>query len=237
WFRIPATVYRAFAQNIWPAALIVTVSHLFPVRPAVRGWSRCLATLLLGWCLVQSLLAVGWSEYYLPFVSLYHSLQQHSAGLIAATLVSVAILSFIHNRTLGAVLFVLAIVASSIPYWPAPNITSGRNVDLPTVVPVSGIPYRQIMLSVPAPVVSSAAVVPGFAAATGLLVLAFELRRTKRLLLVSLLALLPPVLYLLEVLNGNIVLVASWSYLVFVFLCTGGGLLGISAQCLSSRPE
>lgn len=83
-FRIPATVYRAFAQNIWPAALIVTASHLLPVKPATRMCSRWLATLLLGWCLVQSLLAVGWSEYYMPFVPLYDSVQQHSAKLTSS---------------------------------------------------------------------------------------------------------------------------------------------------------
>ncbi|HEX4227036.1 MAG TPA: hypothetical protein VHZ07_00080 [Bryobacteraceae bacterium] len=237
WFRIPGTVYRAFAQNIWAAALIVMASHLFPVRPAVRRWSQCLATVLLGWCLVQSLLALSWSEYYLPFVPIYDSLQHHRDELTAAALVLVAILCFLHNRMLGTVVLVLALVASSIPYWPAPSITTGRNVDLPRVVPVSGVPYQQIMLSVPAPVLSSAAVVPGFAAVTGLLVLAFELRRAKRLLSVSFLALLPPVLYYLGVLNGNVILVTSWSYLVFVLLCAGGGLLGICVQCLSTRPE
>jgi hypothetical protein len=87
------------------------------------------------------------------------------------------------------------------------------------------------------PVVSSVAVVPAFAVATALFVLAFEFRRTKRWLSVSLLFLLPPALYVLGVLNGNVVLGMSWSYLMFVLLCAGSGLLGICTQCLSSRPE
>lgn len=238
WFRIPATAYRAFAQNVWPAALIVVASHLFRVRPAVRRYSRCVAALLLGWCLVQLLLAVSWSEYYLPFVSLYDSLQQHSAELTAATFVLVAALCFIHNRTLGSLVFVLALAASSVPYWLTPSITTGHNVAVPAIAPLSGLPDRQFVPVIPAPIVSSVGVIPAFAAATVLLVLAVEFRRTKRLVSVSLLSLLPPGLYVLGVLNGNIVLGMSWSYLMFVLLCAGGGLLGICTHCLSpSHPE
>ncbi len=236
-FRIPATAYRAFAQNIWPAALIVTASHLFPMRPAVRQCSRWLAILLLGWCLVQSLLAVGWSEYYLPFVPLYDSLQQHSAELEIATFVLVASLCFVHNRTLGALVFVLALAASSVPYWPAPSISTGHEVALPAIPPLSVLPNRQFMQSIPTipgPIVSSIAVVPAFAIAAVLLLLGLEFRRAKRSLSVSLLSLFPPALYVLGVLNGNVIFGMSWSYLTFVLLCAGSGLLGISTH-LSSR--
>lgn len=234
WFRIPATAYRAFAQNVWPAALIVMASHLFRVRPVVWRYSRWVATLLLGWCLVQSLLAVGWSEYYLPFVSLYDSLQQHSAELTAATFVLVATLCFIHNRTLGSFIFVLALAASSVPYWPTPSITTGHKVAAQAIAPLSGLSDRQFIPIVHAPIMSSAAVIPAFAAATILFVLAFEFRRTKRLVSISLLSLLPPGLYVLGVLNRNIVLGMSWSYLMLVLLCAGGGLLGICTHCISS---
>jgi hypothetical protein len=176
-FRMPGTVYRAFAQNMWPAALIVTASHLFPVRPAVRRCSLWATRLLLGWCLLQSLLAVAWAEYYLPFASLYDSLQQHRSELAAATFVLIAVLCFIHNRTLGAVVFALALVASSVPYWPL-SIITGHKVALPTIAPLSGLQYRQSIPTVPMPIVSSIAVVPAFAVATALLVLTFEFRRT-----------------------------------------------------------
>lgn len=233
WSRIPATIYRAFAQNIWPAALVVTASSLFAVGPAVRTWWRYVATLLLGWCLVQSLLAVSWSEYYLPFVPLYDLLRQHSAELTAVALVSVAALCFIHNRPLGAIVFVLALVVSSVPYWPTPGIMTPSYGWPPAISPLNGLPYRQFIPRVPEPVISSVALAPGFAAASVLLVLALELRRIKRLLSVSLLALLPPVLYVLGVLNGNVVIGESWPYLTFVLLCAGGGLIGICAHCLS----
>jgi hypothetical protein len=237
-FRIPATIYRAFVQNIWPAALIVTASHLFPVRPAVQTYSRWLATMLLGWCLVQSLLAVGWSEYYLPFAFLYHSLQRHGAELSAATFVFVAALCFIHNRMLGVLVFVLALVASSAPYWSAPSITTGHGIALPTIAPLSGLSDRQFIPTVPMPLVSSVAVAPAFAVATALFVLALEFRRTERLLTLSLLLLLPPALYVLGVLNGNVVLgMWRWSYVMFVLLCAGSGLLGICTHCLSRHSE
>jgi hypothetical protein len=136
WFRIPATAYRAFAQNIWPAALIITASHLLPVRPAARRYSRWVAALLLGWCLVQSLFAVGWSEYYLPFVPLYDFLQQHGGELTAVILVLVAAVCLVHNRTLGAIVLVLGLVASSVPYWPTLNITTAPKVALPAIGPL-----------------------------------------------------------------------------------------------------
>lgn len=237
-FRIPATVYRAFVQNIWPAALVITASYLFPVRPAVRRYSRWLAAMLLGWCLVQSLLAAGWSEYYLPFVPLYHLLQQHGAELAAATFLFVAALCFIHNRTLGVLVFVLALVASSVPYWPAPSITTGHRLAVSAITPLSGLLDRQFIPTVPMPLLSSVAVAPAFAVATVLLVLALEFRRTRRLLAGSLLLLFPPALYVLGVLNGNVALgVWQWSYVMLVLLCAGSGLLGICTHCLLRRPE
>jgi hypothetical protein len=51
------------------------------------------------------------------------------------------------------------------------------------------------------------------------------------------LSLLPPGLYVIGVLNGNVALGMSWSYLMFVLLCAGGGLLGICTHCLWNRPE
>lgn len=208
WFRIPATFYRALVQNIWPAALVVTASYLFPVTPVAQRWSRRIAMVLVAYCLMQSVLALAWSEYYLPFVPLYDWLQQHGAGMIAITFTSIAGVCLLQNRALGAVVFVLAALAS----------------------------YRQFTPSIPMPIVASKAVVPAFAAATVLCILAFEFRRTKRLVSVSLLLLFPPVLYLLGVLNGNLTLGAPWPYLVFVLICAAAGLLGLSVHCLSPRP-
>ena len=157
---------------------------------------------------MQSVLVLAWSEYYLPFAPLYDWLQQHGAGMIAITFTSIAGVCLLQNRALGAVVFVLAALAS----------------------------YRQFTPSIPMPIVASKAVVPAFAAATVLCILAFEFRRTKRLVSVSLLLLFPPVLYLLGVLNGNLTLGAPWPYLVFVLICAAAGLLGLSVHCLSPRP-
>ena len=139
---------------------------------------------------------------------------------------------------MGVFVFVLALVASSVPYWPAPSITTGHRLALPAITPLSGLLDRQFIPTVSMPLVSSVAVAPAFAVATVLLVLALEFRRTNRLLTVSLLLLLPPALYVLGVLNGNIVFgMWRWSYVMFVLLCAGSGLLGICTHCLLRRPE
>jgi hypothetical protein len=195
--------------------------------------------LLLGWCFVQLVLAAGWSEYYLPFVALYDSLQQHSAELALVTFVLVAALCFVHNRKLGTLVFVLALVVSSVPYWSAPGIRTGHEVALPAIARFSGPPNRQFMQlipTVPVPIISSLAIIPAFVVAAALLVLAFEFRRIRRLLSVSLLSLFPPALYLSGVLNGNVALGMSWPLLMFVLLCAGGGLLGTCTHFFSSRP-
>jgi hypothetical protein len=231
WFRVPATLYRAFVQNIWPAALVITASFLFPIAPVAQRWSRRIAMVLFAYCLIQAVLALAWSEYYLPFVPLYDWLQQHRTEMIAVTLTFIASVCFLHNRALGCVVFVIAILASSVPYWPAPRIGIGREIAV-GLGSLADVSYRKFAPSISAPVVSSAAVVPAFAAATILCILALEFRRTKRLLSVSLLFLLPPVLYLLGVLNGNLTIGARWSYLVSVLICAGAGLLGLSVYCL-----
>lgn len=234
WFRLPATFYRAFAQNIWPAALVVTASYLFPAAPAVRRWSRYLAVGLLAYCLMQCVLAVAWSEYYLPFVPLYDWLQQYRAERIALTFIGVASLCFLHKRALGVVIFALAVLALSVPYCPAPRLGAIREIALGSG-PFDAGPYRLFAPAIPTPLVSCSIVAPAFAAVAILLLLAFEFRNTKRLLSISLLLLLPPVLYVLGVANGNVALGVPWSYLVLALLCAGTGLLGVSAHHLSMR--
>jgi hypothetical protein len=230
WFRLPATFYRAFVQNIWPAALVITASYVFPFSPAVRKWARYLALAFLVYCLVQSVLAVAWSEYYLPFVRVYEWLQRYRAPRLAVAFLAVASLSFLHRRSLGIVVFALAVLASSISYGPAPHLGAIREITLGSG-PFDAGPYRLAAPTISAPLLSSTVVAPAFASVAILLLLAFELRRTKRLVSISLLLLLPPTLYVLGVLNGNVVLGVPWSYLVFVLLCAGSGLIGLCAYC------
>lgn len=119
WFRIAATFYRAFVQNIWPAALVTVASYLFPVAPAIRKWSRYFAIVLLAYCLMQCVLSLAWSEYYLPFIPLYRWFQQHRVERLAITFIATACLCFLHNRALGIIVFALAVLASSVFYGPS----------------------------------------------------------------------------------------------------------------------
>ena len=217
WFRIPATAYRAFVGCLWAPALLMFMSRLIATERVVRRCSNSLAVLLLSWSLLQSIMAVAWSEYYFPFVPVHHWLAQHSFELTAGTLLMVGVLCLLHNRALGVIVFACAILASSVAYWPSAELGRGHEVAVPSAVSLSDSseilaePYRKFLPIIPAPSLAPSVMIPAFAMAAVLLVLAAEFRRTSKLLSISFFSLLPPALYVLAALNYNIFTFSSWS--------------------------
>jgi hypothetical protein len=156
--------------------------------------------------------------------------------MVGIALACVTALSFLHSRRLGAVVFLFAAVGSSVPYWAVPPIEVGHSVTT-AYNSFPALPDWHFSPSISGPLVPSDMIVPAFSSLAVMSIFALEFRRTKRLLCVSLLLLLPSLLYVLEILNGTIMLGMQWPYLIISLVCAGIGLLGTSIHFLSTPQD
>ncbi len=241
-FRIPATAYRAFLQNIWPAALLVFAAHLFSRGPTVRRVSVGTAVPLLGVALLHTVLAIAWSENYRPFVPLYRWLDDHNTELITIGLGFVVLLSLLLNWMSGVTVAVLSLMATSALYWPPRPITGGSLIRLQNVFwifsPLPPEPSQAPTLflpSIPTPLVLPAFVVAVFAMVSFAVVCVCEWRQLKPVLSFSIVLLLPPAVFVLGVMQGQWTLWQPLPLMNTFTVCTGVGLVGVCRYCLGEK--
>lgn len=116
WLRIPAVAYRTFVQHAWAAALLIASAHFCRKRKLPRRAALVAGTLFLAYAALQACLQVAWSEDYQMLVSLHHVMIQHATELMLASTLTVALLGWSLNRSLGIVLTASSLLAAAALY-------------------------------------------------------------------------------------------------------------------------
>lgn len=100
-FRVPAVAYRSFAQNAWPAFLLMAARQL-------AGGARCgsplLRFLIFGFFAFAGLkmaLAIAWSENFQILSRLHHASEEYRTESIVVALLSMAPLAWRGSRRAG----------------------------------------------------------------------------------------------------------------------------------------
>ncbi len=127
WFRVPSVAYTAFFAASWPAWLLLFAAYRFPPRTRTSvHWAWLLALPVLGFAILQSVLAVCWSEYYRAVTPLYRALEHISTELIVGAFLGTILFAARFGKRWTAAAAVTAALAVTALYWPASPPTSGE---------------------------------------------------------------------------------------------------------------
>ena len=235
WFRIPATAYRAFVQNIWPAALIVFAVNLIPRSSRARWqgqWYRNLVLVLRSGPSDPSGCLVRKSMHSL-FKLFCPALQGSGTNLISGGFGLVTLLSFLLSRGHGAISGLLTTAAVSGLYWPIRFTAGTWFIDKAPMTQFvdSFHPHTRFVPNVPNTFASHTFVVATFAATSILITLLFSFRALGKRLVISFALLLPVTLFLLSFLHSGWVALLWFGSPFFalqcLLVCAGLGLLGV----------
>jgi len=104
WFRVPAVAYLAFVRAIWPAALLAAVAFLRKPNDNARKCSLGLSAVFIAYPVLQSVLAVAWSEYFRPLASLFRFQEHYQTEFLIVVMVAMALIAWFTSRILGGTL-------------------------------------------------------------------------------------------------------------------------------------
>jgi hypothetical protein len=126
-WRIPAVAYRAFFQNVWPAAVVGAVLHLVGVRG--RGTHRLAGVLIaVFFCFatLKAALAVAFSEDYRALAPMYRLLEEFRSEAIIAGLLGIALLAWTASWRAGVIMSLIAAGATAALFRTAAPLTTGQ---------------------------------------------------------------------------------------------------------------
>lgn len=115
-WRIPAVAYRAFVQQIWPAAVLGLLLSSSRTHSRGRIAARGLAAALCAWAVLESSFAISWSEDYRIMKSAYHLLEEYRTESLILVIATVTIVGWLVRPRLGSVLLLIGLIAVAALY-------------------------------------------------------------------------------------------------------------------------
>jgi hypothetical protein len=130
WFRVPALAYQAFFGASWPAWLILFAVYCFRrnVNSTTAWWA---VTPILVVASLETLIAIGSSEYFRAVVPLHNALEASSNGVSIVTFFCMAAAVQSFGKRWALVSAMLAACAATVLCWPAhiPQFQANRMYD------------------------------------------------------------------------------------------------------------